>query len=1631
MVAQRAFVVSGGESAQSRWLPGLKRGSRACLEVLLLLALAVVEPAAAALLPGDLTLTAPVVARRQEVGQSVVDPTPVTLTVRNSSATGSLRVDTAVLVFSRGAEPASGTYLVTNPTLPVTVTALGSANLVFQVRPSSATPVLDPVDLTATVGVTDLGTSTPGTGSAGTRWSVVPGSLLSVGQIDLYSREAYRRGLADPMAVYSDGTRLFVADSDGKRVLVWNSIPTTNHAVPELVLGQPDLARAEENSGGRSASSLSSARGITTYGSRLYVTDYGNNRVLVWNGLPTSNNEAADFVVGQSDFTSSTAGCSSTKMRGPWGVSLSNNKLFVADRDNHRVLMWDPVPSSSGTQAAIVFGQMDFTGNQVRGGGGGVNGMGMAYPQGLFAGSGRLFVADSECNRVMLWSSIPNSNGEWCDYVLGQPSRTELIQDCQADLLGNTEGVFYDGGLVFAADGLYDRVLVWNSVPTASGVAADAAMGQSSLTEYGCNNGGISSRRLCRPRSVCRTADHVFVADTDNNRVLIYNDETPGTSEPATVVLGQPDMVSSEELNPGVNASVCSVSRVASDGTRLFVADGADNRVLIWDSLPGTNAQAASRVLGQASFTTKTANHLGPSASSLYTPEGLAVSGGKLFVSDRNNHRVLVWNGLPSSNNQAADLVLGQPNAISNTANNGGLSAASLAYPRGVAAGGGKLVVADGNNHRVLLWNSVPVTSAVPADVVLGQPDALTNTANNGGVSASRLNLPMAAATDGTKLAVTDYANHRVLLWNTFPTANGQPADVVLGQPNPVSNTSNNGGLSASSLNYPHGVTWDGRKLHVADRSNNRVLVWNGWPTANGQAADSVLGQSDLASAVSGYPAASNLPGPVDVALSPGLVWVADATPRVVKFQAEYFEVSLTYDQPDRFYRAEPFVVTATFGTVPAAFPTIEIGGGSAGIANDVAAIPMTATGDSKVFTFARTVASSDDGTFAITLTANTATGTPLTWQPSDRTFEVDATAPTVALTYSQADRLYKSEAFALTATFSETLAATPTATVTGLTAGGANDVTATQMTATADPRVWKLDRTLVAGDDDTFTVTLAASDAVGNPLAGQPADNTFAVDATLPAVALTYSNANRCYKPEAFTVTATFSEAITPAAPTLTINGTIGGGSVSNVPMTMGADRSVWTFTTTILSGDSQGTHTLTLAAADAAGNPLGAQPAARTFLLDTVVPTVTLAYNQTDRVYKQGEPFKVTATFSEDISPTAPAITLDGTVGGGTVSNVPMTQGANLRVWTWQTTPAAGDSEGTHTVTLAAVDAGGNPLAAQPADRTFEVWTHILAPADVALTAPIVARRQETGQPVVDPTAVTVTVANSSATNSLRVDGIALAFFRGVSPAPATYDVTPPSVGMTISPLASRTLVFQVRPAAATAVLEPVDLTATVDVTDLTASQPASGSATRRWSVVPGSLLAVGQVDLYSREAYRRGLSNPTAVYSDGDRLFVADRVGERVLIWDDGPAVSHQAADLVLGWSSLSDRGSGGTAASILQEVHGIASYGNNLIVADSGRNRVLIWNGWPTANNEAADVVVGQVDFTSTSSGCSEYRMSQPWDVSAYNNRLLVSDRLNNRVLFWDPIRNEVRTLCLYPPPEIRAVLEAVREFAWAA
>ena len=364
-----------------------------------------------------------------------------------------------------------------------------------------------------------------------------------------------------------------------------------------------------------------------------------------------------------------------------------------------------------------------------------------------------------------------------------------------------------------------------------TGQAATRVLGQTNFTS---GIWGVTQNKLNAPQDVAvdPNTHKVFVADFDANRVLRYSSVYAlANGAAAEAVFGQPNFTSST-AHATQNGMYDPVGVFVDSGGRLWVADWANNRVLRFDHASTLASGAnANGVLGQFNFTS---HAIHTTQNGMNYPGGLFVdAGGRLWVVDDSNSRVLRFdNAATKTNGATADGVLGQPNFTSNataTTRNG------MYYPNSIFEdSGGRLWVTDYSNNRVLRFNNAAAkANGANAEGVLGQPNFISNgqaTTQNGMIR------PVSVAGDNSngKLYVDDYTNNRILIFNSAAElANGANASYALGQTNFTTGTPNTGGLSATTLWEPNGVFYDqtAKVLCVADTGNNRVLMY-GKPTS-------------------------------------------------------------------------------------------------------------------------------------------------------------------------------------------------------------------------------------------------------------------------------------------------------------------------------------------------------------------------------------------------------------------------------------------------------------------------------------------------------------------------------------------------------------------------------------------------------------------------------------------------------------------------------------------------------------------------------------------------------------------------------------------------------------------------------
>jgi len=239
---------------------------------------------------------------------------------------------------------------------------------------------------------------------------------------------------------------------------------------------------------------------------------------------------------------------------------------------------------------------------------------------------------------------------------------------------------------------------------------------------------------------------------------------------------------------------------IASDGTRLLLADTWNNRVLIWRTIPESNA-SPEMVLGQGSLTT---NDPGTGLNRMNWPVGVSTANGKVVVADTQNDRILIWHSFPTANGQPSDLYLDLTQYDP-----------EMGWPWAVWTNGTKLITTSTRGACVLIWNSFPTTDNQAADLILrGQnPDDGTN----------RFGTPRSIGSDGeTYLVIGDHnpenesAEEGNFFWNSFPTFGNAPYDFFM--TDPVESQVMWGGVKAP----------DGKFVTLG----TRVHIWNAVPTA-------------------------------------------------------------------------------------------------------------------------------------------------------------------------------------------------------------------------------------------------------------------------------------------------------------------------------------------------------------------------------------------------------------------------------------------------------------------------------------------------------------------------------------------------------------------------------------------------------------------------------------------------------------------------------------------------------------------------------------------------------------------------------------------------------------------------------
>jgi DNA-binding beta-propeller fold protein YncE len=340
-------------------------------------------------------------------------------------------------------------------------------------------------------------------------------------------------------------------------------------------------------------------------------------------------------------------------------------------------------------------------------------------------------------------------------------------------------------------------------------------------------------------------AGKLAVPDYWNHRVLLFDLNPDGSlvNRRASALIGQARF---DEMEIGCAADRLNYPAACAfdpAGRLLFVADSFNHRVLQFDM---RSPRRAVRVYGQSDFegwgfdaattprVVRKANRQDPflhqpNERGMFFPRGVACDGKRLFVSDYDNQRILVFNIDGSENGPTAIAVLGQNDFTQCKANRGGKAGLdTVNFPSALALdeGARHLIVADSANRRALIFDiSGEIKNGMPAVAAASLPPLPQGEHPFGADERWPINGAVSVATGpGSQIFLTDREGYRVLVYDLDAVLGGNQAPrAAIGRFEMMTDLqqaeNDNGG--------PTALAAAGQFLYAAEPRGNRVLCFD------------------------------------------------------------------------------------------------------------------------------------------------------------------------------------------------------------------------------------------------------------------------------------------------------------------------------------------------------------------------------------------------------------------------------------------------------------------------------------------------------------------------------------------------------------------------------------------------------------------------------------------------------------------------------------------------------------------------------------------------------------------------------------------------------------------------------------
>ncbi len=392
------------------------------------------------------------------------------------------------------------------------------------------------------------------------------------------------------------------------------------------------------------------------------------------------------------------------------------------------------------------------------------------------------------------------------------------------------ESVATDGSYLYVADTQSHKI---RKVEIATGVVTTLAGNGSG----GYADGIGSTASFERPRGLTINGNHLYVADTDNNKIRKIEIATGAVSTLAgSGLYGSTDAI-------GHAASFSQPEGITTDGTYLYVADTYNNKIRkIEITTAMVTTLAGSGASGGADGT--------GSAALFNTPQGIITDGTYLYIADTYNFKI-----------RKIEMATGAVSTLAGSGSSGyadGVgAAATFYYPHSITTDGINLYVGGPSVRKIVIASGVVTTLSTIGAESGGEDGA--NSCYAQGITIDDAHMYVVGGASVCKIEITTGVNEKIAGGNFYGGTDGVGAAASFGEANSITtdgshlylaDSSNNkirkisidtglvstfagsglegstdGATTEASFDYPAGITTDGTYLYVADSGNNKIRM--------------------------------------------------------------------------------------------------------------------------------------------------------------------------------------------------------------------------------------------------------------------------------------------------------------------------------------------------------------------------------------------------------------------------------------------------------------------------------------------------------------------------------------------------------------------------------------------------------------------------------------------------------------------------------------------------------------------------------------------------------------------------------------------------------------------------------------